>query len=564
MLDGFLDPNQCASDDSVSPGDLLPDEEQSFEVLGARFDSIMHQLQASGGADPQSLPSRYASVAAHLCERLLRTLHITEAALTLLSNVVPTGSLGDVVTELLQPACRRAEAAEMILGTEGWPAVRALSVRCMALHASILGSEALVSHGEFFVTVLKELGPMLPVVKGTFSSSTEPIVETCVVFLTDMLTQGISSIELVTGFFEALAAVLGPPGSTLSTGARRRKGDCAGLSLRLRRQFTEQLCRIFLYGSGLHIRSDEPVPPCVCWALTWLLLEAFYQSPPAAVTTSEGDFLEEVAEEADHRGRLIRFFGCLGRASPTHARLLATAVEGFLSTDLWRLGVAVPLGMGRHWSSIQIPRLLRLFGRELAAGDTCGGQELWLGSMWRPLAVLCLEGSLDCSQHHASRPTNRGASRAHDALAEALFAAVAVMDKVGRARGWAVSAEVKHVLERLMCHWGDSGESQVPAASYCVRLSSWLAHFSQDSCDDPCSDWSEVYAEAERRGAQLRMSFSSLGVNMRSIVVNATEAMRVRPSRLFFAQRVRPERKVPRPQKRPRVDDDDSGTEGEA
>ena len=179
-------------------------------------------------------------------------------------------------------------------------------------------------------------------------------------------------------------------------------------------------------------------------------------------TTSEGDFLEEVAEEADHRGRLIRFFGCLGRASPTHARLLATAVEGFLSTDLWRLGVAVPLGMGRHWSSIQIPRLLRLFGRELAAGDTCGGQELWLGSMWRPLAVLCLEGSLDCSQHHASRPTNRGASRAHDALAEALFAAVAVMDKVGRARGWAVSAEVKHVLERLMCHWGDSGESQVP------------------------------------------------------------------------------------------------------
>lgn len=46
MLDGFFNPNQCAPDDNVPAGGSVRHEQQSFEVLFLRFDSLMDELLA--------------------------------------------------------------------------------------------------------------------------------------------------------------------------------------------------------------------------------------------------------------------------------------------------------------------------------------------------------------------------------------------------------------------------------------------------------------------------------------------------------------------------------------
>eukprot|EP00931_Biecheleriopsis_adriatica_P086539 TRINITY_DN61188_c0_g1_i1.p1 TRINITY_DN61188_c0_g1~~TRINITY_DN61188_c0_g1_i1.p1 ORF type:complete len:2103 (+),score=456.73 TRINITY_DN61188_c0_g1_i1:80-6388(+) len=385
---------------------------EGLEALGSRFDHLLQE---------QASMTSLASISDELCTGTLRALHVIDSSLCQSSGhegatgagIAPSNS-EDFLERWLCPALKRADAAEPVLGGGAWAVQRALCIRCMALCTS-KDPEAAAAHWPFFTSVLERFAPLVTSMGDSSSRSAhaaEVVTETCAVFLSDvLLVHGgpcgwLPNIaQHACELFSALLKALGHPAIA---GANR--------PAKLRRHLSDRLITLLLYGvawAGQDVcpGSDCRPHPGASWALAWLMLEAFYGAPPgpSASAFAEPARLASEPEEAAYRGRLLCFFGCLGRASAPHASLLASAGEILLSTDLWRLGAQRPLlsdhavsastaGL-RRWRCLQLPRLLRLLCQQLAASAASSGSaaaarelaELWFRSVWRPLALLCLE-----------------------------------------------------------------------------------------------------------------------------------------------------------------------------
>lgn len=406
-------------------------------ACGPRFDELLTAARQLNGQPREDDFDTLVTVGDEVVALQLRALSIIEEALlqssmtSSLQGSLATFNGGAFLDDWLCPALVLADAAEPVLGTAGWPSLRALAVRCLALHASAEPTIT-TSHWPFFVTVLSRYVPVVGTLPlgSEAAASAEVIVETCVFFLSDvlLLLQSAAVTEscldgghCATQLFEALAQILNPSTVVVAAcgGEDIGGGDVAAPTAEqqrrlpggIRRRLSERLCTTLLYGgawAGQDELSEDPVSvlglhdqPQLCWLLTWLLLEAFCQPPPPATppargTTGAEQWLDEASEKAAYRGKLMCFFELLLRASPVHAELAVVACEVFLSTGIWHLCTLAPLGTGlRTWRLIQMPRLVRLVSRLLgvAAGATLAkgaAARLWLEAVWRPLALLCL------------------------------------------------------------------------------------------------------------------------------------------------------------------------------
>lgn len=412
-----------------------------LEGLGAQFDLLLRDKQAS--------KSELIPVADKLSAASFRMLLIVDEALSSQScpeawtcAFVREGGSPDVPSDdLLQrwlcPSLARADAGEAALGGSAWAVLRSLAVRCIALRTSG-DAEAAMAHWPFFLSVLSRYAPIAASYADKAEvhagQAAESITETCVLFLSDVLLVhgGPSgwlqdSARRAKELFAAILEVLGPA-AVLSTGA----------ATTLWRRLCERLVTLLLYGGAWAGLQQEDCLDCMfaasparphlaaSWALTRMMLEAFHQPLPQRPAPAREELLQlhqlsKEAAGAAHRGRLLCFFSCLGRASAAHAALMASVGEIILCTELWRLGTqeslasnsaqvvggnalsCLPPGMPKQWRQLHLPRLLRLLCQQLAA--SCVGNEgvtifanqmadLWLTSIWRPFALLCLEAEL--------------------------------------------------------------------------------------------------------------------------------------------------------------------------
>ncbi|CAJ1403931.1 unnamed protein product [Effrenium voratum] len=285
-----------------------------------------------------------------LAEKTLRGLYVIEAALCQSKETLTLGE--NLLEDWLRPAMDHPDAT---------PEQRALAVRCLALHGS--GEEEAMTYWPFFLELLR-------------SSRQDDIIETCGLFLTDVLLQRDGLGDAALSAWPALR-------SAALRAARP-----------LRRRLAERLMTLLLYSAPGEAEIEAS------WSLAWLMLEAFHTEPEVCQALDL-----EAAEEAAFRGRLLCFFGCLGRASVAHARLMARALQLLLSTDLWRLGALQPLASGprgAQWRLVHMPRLVRLVCQQLAASCAARRQAehlagFWLEQIWRPLALLCLDSAEDSS-----------------------------------------------------------------------------------------------------------------------------------------------------------------------
>jgi len=564
--------------------------EGGLESLSRRFDRLLSK-QASIG--------ELAAVADTLSGKSSRALNIIEQTLCQSSanaggsdfgNAAPL--VGDLLEKWLCPLLTRADAAEPVLGGTSWAVQRALAVRCMALSTS-MDPEAAASHWPFFVSVLGRYGPIAASLEpgNKALKAAEVITETCVLFLSDtLLLHGGPSgwlpniAQHAKELFSSLLGVLGPP--SISSGGRQQASKAHSRPRpALCRRLSERLITLMLYGTawaGQEIvmnPSDKDLRPhaAASWALAWLLLEAFHRPPPgpsAAAFVEPGKMDCEAAAAAAHRGRLLCFFGCLGRASAPHAVLLASAGEILLSTELWRLGAAKALLGGkaavsaasaaglRRWRHLQLPRLVRLLCQQLAASCTAGkasaglSQRMantWLQCVWRPVALLCVENVDD-----------------EALLAELLIAALGPVEAVGGAAPLSVAAEawpgiareVREASQQIAMAWrkrksldtaapaaeGSSGGVMAVARRAAERLRGLPRGADPEVSDGESSQsWVEASKLARERRLILRKVLKEdLQVDTKRLLGSATEAFKAHESRVSFL----PERKQ---LKRPRL-----------
>jgi len=549
--------------------------EGGLELHSSRFDSLLSK-QASVG--------ELASVADMLSCKSIRALIIIQEALSQSSanaggndfgNAVPL--VGGLLEKWLCPILTRADAAEPVLGGTTWSVQRALAVRCMALSTS-MDPEAAAAHWPFFVSVLERYGPIAASLDPECKAlqAAELITETCVLFLSDVLLLHGGPrgwlpdvCKHAKELFSSLLLALGPP--SICSGARQQE--------RLRpkpalcRRLSERLITLMLYGTawaGQELTMN-PADKDLCahaeasWAVAWLLLEAFHRPPPgssAAAFVLPGKMDSEAAEAAAHRGRLLCFFGCLGRASLPHAMLLASAGEILLSTDLWRLGAAKSLVGGktaisaasavgvRRWRHLQLPRLVRLLCQQLAAscaasrassGLAGSMAKTWLRCVWRPLALLCLEAVDD-----------------ETLLAELLVAALSPVEAVGgaaplsAAEAWpAIAREVREACQQIAVAWRKrksidtaapsvDGGSSGGVMAVARRAAERLAEIDLPRGADPehsdaegSGSWTEACKIARERRQQLRKVLKEdLNVDTKRLLANATEAFKAHESRV--------------------------------
>jgi len=587
---------------------------QGLADLGPRFDELLAR---------QAPMTELASVADDLSALTLRALALVEEGLRQSSAigdgamVQPIGGEGLLLERWLCPALTRADAAEPVLGGPGWAAQRALAVRCMAMFTSS-DPEVAASHWPFFLSVLGRYGPIAASLTTSAgrqadgacqqaAEAAEVIAETCVLFLSDVLLlhggRGgwlPDSDERATELFSALMAALGPPSVAGSGGSG--SGGRAPSALRpppaLRQRLSERLCTLMLYGSAWsadtmapYAGGEEDLQPHLgaSWCLTWLMLEAFHRPPPgpSATALAESAALRlQDTQEAAHRGRLLCFFGCLGRASAPHAALLASAGEILLSTELWRLGAQRPLSGGgkavalaasavgvRRWRPVQLPRLIRLLCQQLSACCVAGTQdargapgcakriaELWLTSVWRPLSLLCLEAfeeeSLLAELLQVALSPIEAVSGGQVAAAGAslgsapLSAATEVWPEMVREVSYACQRIADAFQQRASekSSAANSGIAQAPqVAPLLRRVSDRLAqvrfHGSEPSEDEALEDWNKACKYAKSRRQQLRNALKDLGVDAKGLVASAAETLRARVSRVSLSQREAPGRR---------------------
>jgi hypothetical protein len=550
-----------------------------FDGLGEKFQLLIDQHQASEENDDPEL--RETSMSLALVTR--RGLAIAEEALGMLSTSHAEDSLAvleELPTVWFRPTLVRADLSDNgpQSGSQHWPALRAIAVRCLALHTSLCPDMA-ASHWAFFLLVLKRYSPLVISSRqeSALDGPTSSIVESCVHFLVDTqlvhrrMTDPSDLDKRADELFEAVANLLGLPAKQMQ------------LPPQFRRCLTERLCMLLLFGgiwrvdpynqAGMSPTAQPPagaldtIPMPARWVLTGLLVEAFYRAPPVVTEASRKDLpLKVRIQEAAQRGCLLQFFCSLSDVSGMHATLLAAACEGLLSTELWRLAVPAQLGCGRRWRALQLPRLLRLLSRHLvaAAGDGTYGTasmmvNVWLECMWRPLALVCLE----TSREHAQ-------PREVQLLAEALLATLAAVEVAGESRTpfasaaeWPVAvAEVAHVLSLIIASWGwrarakskETGETAAGDVDKGAEPPEAAAGIGVDNAKQPllklaarfsaavgrelpgaAERWPQARLLASHRRDSLSRAFVSLGVDTPGIVEAATEAVRVRPSRAFLS-----------------------------
>mmetsp|Transcript_20308 Transcript_20308/g.36899 ORF Transcript_20308/g.36899 Transcript_20308/m.36899 type:complete len:1177 (+) Transcript_20308:84-3614(+) len=510
---------------------------------------------------------------------ILHVLRVLEAALPLSCDLAETDPMHDVCATLLQPACAMADRMEQQHGLSlqrAWVEVRVVAVRCVALYASIAGAARGEAHWTFFLSVL-QLPPPGDAQGELCVGAADAMVLTCVQFLTDTLLQGLLNHRLAEAareLFQALACVLQRMGGAAAMPfVPGQSAKASTPSLALRQQVASSLCTLFLYaGGGLQQPPEllslvHQVEPGACWALTWLLIECFKVPLGSTASRSDGaaqaDCFEHSMQAAAHRGRLLRFLSCLGRASTAHRRLLAAAIHTFLSTDLWELGLPTRLAHGFNWSPISLPRLLRLLSCELsqihprrhaaksqgcdrAASSQPSPARLWCECLWQPLVLRCLDVVHPQRQRRRATQASAAAaapSRAAEklqamrvgALASALHAAVSVLDPLllpqpGLAEDhvdcaleadtWeGVVVQVRSMLQDIFRRWqplakdldGIGGQTALTVVEgLCHRYGS-----------STCTNLEETYTASRTRRHNTASDLASLGVNCSQIVDEA-------------------------------------------
>jgi len=532
--------------------------------------------QAEGAVD---------SVAKELGMRSFHVLCVVEAMLShSRADLAEDFSLSLLLEDVLRPAILRADRAPTPgAGGVSWPLVRALAVRCVALHAT-MSAETATQHWHFFTSVLTRFTPaaLAPLAMGALddpdgAGATVAVVEQCVLFLADSLfvcrdvddgesveqwstastavQSGNNSVAgRVCEFFTIVAPLLGAPSSVCGS---------SDLSRSLRCKLAERICTLLLFGGmrasaqeqrdGVVISAGEdgcgasaivpvvepemePMPAGAHWALTWLLLEAFARRPPFSSPTSTQDgSLQVISDEstcgAMMRGRLLRFFGTLARLSPSHVGMLAAAAEGFLSLELWQLGSWVQIGVGQRWCSVPLPRLVRFLCRQLVAAKATGGNapgdvaHCWLECLWRPLALACLENAAVSAASDAELPQCLLAAVAAVAPVDAGVRDVADMAFVPASLRATFVAEVAWVLNRAVELWGWNtvGGGTAGLAPSLLELRDRM--MSSSAVASLAVDWALVYHHADQRRLRLRRSIAKLGVEVRSIVAKIVASL---------------------------------------
>jgi len=501
-----------------------------FDALGEKFDLLLKNGHASEEAGDEG-DDEIAETSGALALITRRALAIAEEALGLLSTSHADDSLElleDLPNVWFRPTLVRADMAESAADQQlpEWPSLRAIAVRCLALHTSLC-PELCASHWPFFLLVLKRYSPLVVSSRdaGAIDGPTSSIVESCVHFLVDSqlvhrrMTDPADLDKRSTELFESVAGLLGLP-------ARQMQ-----LPPRFRHCLTERLCMLLLFGGVWNVDhcstqatlvpagALDTIPLPARWVLTGLLVEAFYRPPPVVGATGRTELaLQDAMQEAAQRGCLLQFFSSLSDLSGLHATLLAAACEGLLATELWRLAVPVQLGCGRRWRALQLPRLLRLLSRHLVAAagvDSVSGTadmmvKAWLECMWRPLALICLEAKQDQAQ-------------SRQLLAEALLATLAAIEVAGESRTpfaaaaeWpAAISEVAHVLSLITASWGWNLRRQrlrasevatatevaaKPCPAGCGYQVTWHATHCCQRCADDCRHGKHKHGAGHRHG----------------------------------------------------------------
>lgn len=477
-------------------------------------------------------------------ERLQRILQVAEAGLAhSRSDLVEDFPMTLLLSEVLQPSLKKLTDAN-------WGSLRAIAVRCIGLHAS-LSKDGVIEHWPFFLELLKKYGA--PAVMQTSASARTPeaaeaaaLAETGLFFLTDSLLMHLrchsaENIDERSGWicelFQALAPVLGLPSS--------------GPAPHFRRICADRFCTLLLFGSAWVPSVDGAgsldITAEARWAVTWLLVEAFYRRRPSSKKHGCDD--ADAAEAAAVRARLLQFFNALARLSAQHMMLLAVAAEAFLLSDLWRLGAMVPLGCrNRRWCAVPLPRLVRFLCRQLMtspgqAGDVAG---LWLCCVWWPL-VLALQQT--GSEHTCGIP-----------LLQALVASVEAMTAAGQDTGGPmlaflpeqvrpnIAAEIAWSLNEILELWSTTGDLSSGASLKQLRK---LQAEARNAASDVPADTIEADVRAARHAVMSRRdviqeSLAGFGIDTARIAVITTETLRVRQSNVFLIEQKR-EAKFPPP-----------------
>eukprot|EP00928_Gymnodinium_smaydae_P090781 TRINITY_DN7450_c0_g1_i1.p1 TRINITY_DN7450_c0_g1~~TRINITY_DN7450_c0_g1_i1.p1 ORF type:complete len:1524 (+),score=398.26 TRINITY_DN7450_c0_g1_i1:78-4574(+) len=570
----------------------------------ARAREARERLAAVQAAQATAAARRRDALAT-LAGRLGQALGIVEAVLSrsqegLSSDFAITLLLEDLLRPALALIDKGAAAAAAAGGSGGdgsdnsWLALRVLALRCIALHA-MMAADTAADHWDFFRSVLARFAPVALAAGATPRAEAEiasgRIVEVCVCFLTDaLLVHGHAFADefgeelddrsapprscRVGEFFASIAPMLGAGSASgpAVTSSRQQGAPAATgrLPAWLRQSLARRLGSLLLFGD---LRgSGGSLPTCglgsshagVCWALTWLLVEAFAKEPPArSLAADNGDSVADAAAAAEAavlRGQLLSAFGVLAGLSRWHAGLLVTAAECALSLETWELGRfsgRVPgkngssaLGRpsaGERWRALPLPSFVRFLAKTLrsAATSPSSGEDLaewWLQSLWRPLALAGLESAVVGGLGDAQ-------------LAEAMAAAVLGMAPLGSSavqaaelpfapegRRPALAAEIAWVLNRLveLGGWNAVGGPRrhtaagASAASAAGALPAALLEL-RDKCAEVAAagaagmqDWAATYRLAEKRRLDLRRAVAELGVNVRAYVasfqVDATAA----------------------------------------
>ncbi|CAK9016148.1 Hypothetical protein (Fragment) [Durusdinium trenchii] len=363
--------------------------------------------------------------------------------------------------------------------------MKALALRCVALHASLPGTASGAASGvdiwNFFRSVLAEqLRSSRRVEPGA-----EGVIFQCVAFLIDSILQGKTpdaqqaSIEVC----HAVAKLL----ADASTSA-------------VRHEVALRICTLLTF-QGLAASGEDAHRAAQCWTATWLLVQAFAQvESPAA-----GD----AVQAAVFSGRVLRFFASLRSLSCQHLEVLASAIEGFLTLDLWRLGHLLPM-VNDHPTVLALPRLVRFVSRELSCFNGVVDEQIhWLQCLWRPLSLVCLETTPSVASD-ARLPEAHGVLRAIPA--QALLATFSFPPAAQRS---AVASEVAWVINRCMEKWGSWNRSKAvaPAVSGAVAqtLRDLMERLSLSAA--LAEDWEATYQHAEARRSRLRKEICSLGVD---------------------------------------------------
>ncbi|CAJ1361684.1 unnamed protein product, partial [Effrenium voratum] len=186
-----------------------------------------------------------------------RILRVSEAFLTFtkadLSEDFPLALLME--DDVLRPALAISDIASGAPDQrQRWLPLRALAIRCMALHASLSAASA-AAHCRFFSSVLRRCVPELLAgsAEPQAAEAAEAIVFHCFAFLVDAQLAFSQDSEV----WEPVAGLL--------AGGRR-------LSSGLRQALALRCCTLLLFKG-----AEESESSAARWACAWLLLQAFAQ-----------------------------------------------------------------------------------------------------------------------------------------------------------------------------------------------------------------------------------------------------------------------------------------------